>query len=87
MSLPRVSGCSTVPAALEAALAGDATSDVAAGVAHGFLGGLGGIARAGDPAGEFSVKHRDVVMMIATGENFFARDIEQAAELAEHGAF
>ena len=52
--------------------------DVSAGGPDRFLHFRNRVRRAGGIFRETAVEHRDVVMVIARGENFFARDLEQA---------
>src|ERR1700720_891517 len=60
--------------------------DVTAGGAHGVFYFGNRVCRAGGKLRVVAVQHRDVVVMIARGENVFARDVDQTRELAERRA-
>src|SRR5205823_11680427 len=61
--------------------------NVTASVAHGILHFRDGIGWTRWHCCEPSVQHRHIVMVIASRENVFARDIQQTRQLSERRAF
>ncbi len=61
--------------------------DAAVGIADGGLDRLDGVGRAGREGGVAAVEHGKVVVMVARGESGFARDLGEAGEFFEGGAF
>src|SRR5713101_6521446 len=60
--------------------------DVTASGAHGVFYFGNRVCRTSGKLCVVAVQHRDVVVMIARGENVFARDVDQTRELAERRA-
>ena len=52
-----------------------------------MFNGFHGIAWAGDPFGVLAIEHRDIVIVVASGEDVFGLEVEESTEFGEGGAF
>ena len=64
-----------------------ALGDVAAGIAHRRFDFFNRVCRTCRHGSDLAVEHRDVVVMVASGENVFARNVDQPRELGQRCAF